>query len=136
MSAQSLWPVQAAVYARLSGDEALGGLLPANRIFDAVPADSPFPYIALGDMSARAADTQGTSGYDITLDIDAYSRGTGMKEARALMRAVYDCLHNQSFTVEGQTLLLCLEVESSCSLLADGRTRRSTQRFHLVTEPV
>jgi len=135
MSAQSLWAVQAAVYERLAGDTALAALLPASGIFDAVPDDTPFPYIVFGDLTARPADTQGTTGYDITLDIETYSRNAGMKEAKGLMQAVYDCLHNQSFSIEGQTLLLCLETASNCTLQPDGRTRKSVQRFHLITEP-
>ncbi len=137
MTAAALWPVQAAIYARLAADSTLVALLPggAGAICDFVPADMPFPYIVLGDMQAQPLETQSTTGHDITLDIQAFSRGAGMKEAKALMAAVYACLHDADFTAEGHAVISCTLLSEECRLLADAETRQGIQRFRIITEP-
>ncbi len=137
MTASSFWPVQQAVYARLVADADLLALLPQGNaaVLDHVPDDTPFPYIVIGDMQARPLETQGTSGHDITLEVLSYSQSTGMKEAKALMAAIYASLHRAAFTVTGHTVILCdLEAEE-CRLLPDVRTRLGLQRFSIITEP-
>ena len=138
MSASSLWPVQAAIYTRLCVDDALLALLPAGgaAVLDHVPQDTPFPYIVLGDMQGRPLGTVAEDGHDIIFDILTYSQASGMKEAKALMAAVYASLHRADFTLAGHKLILCDAVLEECRLLPDARTRAGLQRFHIMTEPV
>ena len=44
--------LQKAIYARLAGDEDLAALL-ATRIYDNVPGDAGFPYLAIGENETR-----------------------------------------------------------------------------------
>lgn len=76
MRQDSSWPVQAALYARLCATPAVTGLLAdgAGSVFDHVPAGAAFPYIVLGDTSARPHETQGGYGHDLTMDIRIFSR--------------------------------------------------------------
>ena len=138
MPQDSCWAVQAAVYARLSGDSGVTALLGAGAsgVFDHVPQASVFPYIALGGMEARPEETQDGRGYDITLDIHCYSRSLGMKQSRAIIAAVSAALHEADFAVTGQSLVLCRLERQETRLEQDGETRHGLMRFRIITEPL
>jgi hypothetical protein len=138
MTADSSWAVQSAVYIHLAITSALTSLLGngAAGVHDHVPPDAPFPYIVLGESSARPLETQGGDGYDITLTIHSYSRENGMKQLRGIMAAVHDALHhNTALTPAGHHLILCDEISADVRLEADGITRHGLQRYRIATEP-
>lgn len=138
MTQDSAWAVQAAVYAALCAHPPLTAQLAAgaNSVFDHVPQGAAFPYIVLGDMQAAPLETQGGGGYDITLDVLAFSKGAGMKEVKNVMSAVFDALHGHPPAAAGQTVVLCELAQAEAALLQDGETRRGRQRFRIVTEPL
>lgn len=135
MPQDSLWPVQAAIYGVLAGDDGLAALLAdgADSIFDHVPQGSAFPYIVLGESAAQPLETQAGGGCDMTVDVHAYSRALGMKEAKAIMAAVFAVLHQQDFAIAGQRLVFCRL--TSQTLRQEGETRHGVQRYRIVTEP-
>jgi hypothetical protein len=137
MSADSAWDVQVAIYSRLSGTSALTLQLAAGAagVCDHVPQGMAFPYVVLSSLQAQPSDTQQTRGYDITLSIASYSRGESMKELRSIMAAIYDALHDASFSVPNQTLILCRQLSGETQLEQDGITRAGLQRFRIITEP-
>ncbi|MBI3440668.1 MAG: DUF3168 domain-containing protein [Proteobacteria bacterium] len=137
MSADSGWDVQTGVFSRLTGTSALTTLLSngANSVLDHVPAGTAFPYIVIGEASARPMDSQRVSGSDVTLTVHTYSRGVGMQEAKRIMSALYDALHHASFAIPNQVLVLCQLLDSQTVLENDGLTRHGIQRFQIITEP-
>jgi hypothetical protein len=136
MPQDSLWPVQAAIYGVLAGAAPLTAQLAdgADSVFDHVPQGSAFPYIVLGESAAQPLETQTGGGYDTTIDIHAYSRSLGMKEAKAIMAAISSALHQQDFAVTGQRLVFC-RLQSQ-QLRQEGETRHGVQRFRIITESV
>ncbi|MBI1215685.1 MAG: DUF3168 domain-containing protein [Alphaproteobacteria bacterium] len=137
MTADSSWAVQAAVYGQLSINGSLTSLL-ANgsaSVFDHVLPDAAFPYVVIGETSAKPLNTQQTQGYDITLAIHSYSRAAGMKELRGIMAAVRAILDDAALPLSGHALVLCDAVSDEARLEADGLTRHGVQRFRIVTEP-
>ena len=146
MSADSLWDVQSGVYALLTGTSGLTTLLAngAGSILDHVPAGTAFPYVVLGAVQSVPFDTQGGSGNEVTLTIDAYSRATGMEELRHIMSKIYDVLHNATFAVPNQVLVQCRCLDSATAPEPDGMgrfqqntiVRHGVQRFRIITEPV
>src|SRR4051812_9973374 len=98
MSADSSRDVQSGVFTHLTAASALTALLAdgAAGILDHVPAGTAFPYVVLGEMRCQPMDSQCFSGNDITVTLHVYSRGLGMQEARGIMAAIYDALHNVS----------------------------------------
>ena len=46
----ALWPLQQAVYARLTGHAPLMALV--TGVFDEVPENQPHPYVSLGSITA------------------------------------------------------------------------------------
>lgn len=136
MPQDSLWPVQTAIYGMLTGTSAVTAQLAdgADSIFDHVPQGSAFPYIVLGGCATQPLETQSGGGCDTVIDIHAYSRALGMKEAKAVMAAVSDALHSQNFAVAGQRLVFCRLI--SQELRQEGETRHGISRFRIITEPV
>lgn len=138
MATESSWDVQAAVYSQLTTASALTAQLAngANSILDHVPAGTAFPYVVIGDMATGPMDTQRYGGYDIDLSIHIYSRASGMKEVKSIMAAIFDALHDQTFSVPNQILILCQQTSAQAALESDGITRRGLQNFNIITEPV
>lgn len=137
MSADSSWDVQAGIFARLTGTGAVTGLLAggAAGVLDHVPEGTAFPYVVIGEATSNPLDSQGSSGNDVTVTIHTYSRGIGMKEAKSIMAAVDAALHDASFAVPNQILILCQRLESQAVLESDGKTRHGIQHFQVITEP-
>lgn len=129
--------MQKAVYDRLAAVTGLTGLLAmgADSVFDHVPRGSAFPYVAIGEMRLQPMDTQGGQGSDISLSIHSYSKGAGHKEAREIMAAIYDALHDAGFSVANRTLILCRLVGATSAMENDGETYHGLQRFQIITEP-
>lgn len=138
MSADGAWDVQTGVYARLAGNSGLTALLAAgaDSVLDHVPPGTAFPYVVIGESSARPLDSQRLSGSDVTLAIHSYSRGSGMQELKQVMSAVYAALHDAAFSVPNRTLVLCQCLGADTALDGDGLTRRGVQHFRIITEPV
>ncbi len=136
MTTDSLFKTQAALYSKLTGATAVTELLAggAESVMDEVPADSSFPYIVIGEISAKTLDTQGHRGRDVTATIHSYSRGRGMKEIKDIMSAIFESLHDGTLAVAGQTIILCQETSADAFIDGDGETRHGIQKFRIITE--
>jgi len=135
VTADSQWPLQQAVYAALTGDATLQGLLGAPaRVFDHVPADTAFPYLVLGEAASAPFDAKTEDGMAQTLTIHTWSRYRGLKETKEIMAAVAAALDDRSLSLAGHALVL-LRFEFGATFLdADGLTRHGVQRFHALTQ--
>ena len=135
MSADSQWPLQQALFAALSADATLQGMLgsPA-RVFDHVPQDSAFPYVVIGEATSGPFDGKTENGMEQTLTIHAWSRYRGLKEVKQIMAAVTASLDDQALAISGHTLVL-LRFEFAATFLdPDGMTRHGVQRFRALTQ--
>lgn len=138
MTADSQWAVQTAVVTALKADAALIALVNTTGsnagIYDFVDADTPFPYVVVGEGNARAMDTKTEHGMDQTLMIHTWSEYRGMKQVKEIMAAVVDALDRAALSVTGHDLI-DLRFEFSDILLdPDGLTRHGVQRFRVMTE--
>ncbi|MEM8987908.1 MAG: DUF3168 domain-containing protein [Pseudomonadota bacterium] len=135
MTGDASWEVQQAVYAALSADSALQALIGAPaRIYDDAPADAAFPFVTIGQ--ARATDWHGADGgveHDIRLY--AWSRYAGRKEVKQIISAVYDIVHEGSFSVAGHRLVNSRFVFADIFRRQDGDTYQGVMRYRIVTEP-
>jgi Protein of unknown function (DUF3168) len=120
----------------LAGDTTVQALLgnPA-RVFDHVPQGSPFPYLAIGSVSAIPFDTKTEAGLDQNLTIHSWSRYRGLKETKDIMAAVFAVLDGQSLAVTGHTLVLLRFEFATTFVDDDGLTRHGVQRFRALTQP-
>ena len=132
MSIDSQWDVQTAIFSALTSHTPLTALA---QIFDDVPENTGFPYVAIGEMDGRVHTTQTQSGFDITLSIHSFSRYRGFKELRLIMAEIFSALHNANPAISGQTAVLCQFLSSSTTLEDAGKTRHGIQKFQIITEP-
>ena len=121
--------LQKAIYAQLAGDEDLAALV-ATRIYDNVPGDAGFPYLAIGGNETRAWP----GGMEHRLAFHAFSRSGGRAEVKRIMGAVNAALHDASLTLEGHALVNLRFLDGTTRREADGITWRGTIRFRAVTE--
>lgn len=135
MTQDPQWPLQQAIYAELQGDTALIGLLGgSDRIFDHVPQESDFPYVAIGDMALNSFDTKTEDLAELTLAIHSWSRYRGMRELRRIMAAILEALEDSALPVAGFALIT-LQFRGSDTLLdEDGLTRHGIQKFRALIQ--
>ncbi len=132
MTADAQWPLQGAIHAALVADVTLDGLI-SGRVYDHVPQDSVYPYLVIGDATARDFDTKTEDGMEHTLTVHSWSRYRGLSEAKAIMAATADVLDGQGLTVTGHALTLIRFEFSATFLEPDGLTRHGVQRFRAIT---
>lgn len=127
------WEVQTAIYSRLTGDPTLSGLV-GGRIFDDIPQGSDFPYVRLGDENTTDDGGKDYVANQRAISVEVFSRYAGSSEAKRVMSAVYDLLHEQGLTVSGQQVVLMRhEFSSPVFMDPDGLSRHGSMRFRLFT---
>lgn len=131
----SLFAAQEAVYTLLAADTNLQNYIGAPaRLYDSVPASATFPYVTLGDVQLRDFDTKDQSGLEQILYFHVWSRYRGRKEAKEIMQALYDVLHQQALTVAGARFVDCRLQNASLGMDQDGLTLHGLLRFRLIVQ--
>lgn len=135
MTTDPSFALQAAIVGALSVNAPLRALIstPA-RVYDDVPSSAPFPYVTLGHGTLGAWDTSSDQGHAHTLLINAWSRQGGRKEAKAILSAIYDVLHNAPLTLSGNRLVLLRFEFADIFRDADGETMHGVARYRALTE--
>ncbi len=121
------WPLQVAVFQAL--DTAL-----SVPVYDAVPDNEPYPYVVIGNATQNEWDTDADIGYEITLQVHAWSDYRGMDELKTLQAAIHGALHRAELSVTGYNVITA-EVEQSQSMLdGDGVTRHGVQQLRIFAQ--
>lgn len=136
-AASAAWSLQSAIWAALTSDTALLAALGASgRIHDHVPRGAEFPYLVVSAITTRDWSTGDLEGEEQTIQLNAWSRGRGKREALAIAAAVRECLHDQPLTLMGHRLVNLRHLSSEIRREADGQTVRASIRLRAVTEPI
>lgn len=112
------WPLQVALYARLSGDPALSGL--GVTVYDVPPVSEAgdiagdFPQIACGKILPGPLDTTSRIGFDVVIRLHTRSSTQSFKECREIQSRIFDLLHKQVFAVAGFNLISLRREGSDC----------------------
>lgn len=109
MTAIADYAVQAAVYAKLAGDENLCGLLAAGAagIADHVATGLAMPYVAITDIASQSLAAQGSSGRSVTVTLRAYSQQPQGAEIRQIMAALHAAIDGAVLALDGYAALPC-----------------------------
>jgi hypothetical protein len=103
-------PLQAAIFARLTGFSALTTLLGgASQIVDFAPEELQPPYVQIGDDTAIDWSTKTDNGWSTTITIHCWDfEKAGRKSVKAILSAIYDALHEQeaSIPIAGFNLIM------------------------------
>lgn len=125
-----------AVYDALEADSVLMGII--KSIYDNVPQpddsgdDADFPYIVLGDNLALEWDTDDSSGKDVSITVNSWSRQRGRQETRQIQDAIYNVLHRADLVVSGFNFVTMEFVNSSTARSADGKTYQGISEFRML----
>jgi hypothetical protein len=89
------------------------------------------PYVVIGDDTLIDFDTDGKTGFEVTVTIHSWSDYRGRAQVKGLLGEIYLLLHRKDYVIIGYTL-----VGSDCEfeetiLESDGVTRHGIQRFRL-----
>jgi hypothetical protein len=121
----SLWGIHLAAYNRWKTEDAGVVALVAGRVFDgSAPADTPTPYIVVGDQTERPQDTLGRAGYSSTTTAHVFSSYRGRREVTqallAMNRAVELPLQPEGFapvTLSSEFVELLVEEDETRHLV-------------------
>jgi len=122
--------VQKAIYAKLVA-------APAIETYSqgAVPQNAQGLYAVIGNDTLIEWDTDGRTGFEITVTIHTWDSRDGMRGllgVKALMDSIYTKLHRQALTVTGSTVI-GVDQEFAESLIDnDGITAHGVQRFRII----
>jgi hypothetical protein len=137
MSAPSLAALQDALYAALASSAALQALIgvPA-RVFDHVPDGTAFPYVEIGEVSARRFDSASRNGLDCTVTLNVWSRYSGRREAKQILDAIYAVLHDGSLSVAGNAHVLTSFQSAETKRDDDGLTYHGLVKYRVIVQAV
>jgi hypothetical protein len=136
MSNDAGWSLQQGIYSALTGSTAVTAHV-GTRIYDHVPqgtASIPKPFLVLGEDTQADWSTKSFDGQESTITLHAFSEYRGKKEVKQIADAMYQRLHNGTFSVSGQTLVLCQFEFADSFMESDGVTRHLVQRYRTLTQ--
>jgi hypothetical protein len=97
--ATALWPLQRAVFQKLTGTPALMALV--TGVFDEVPDNQAFPYVSIGSTIETPDDTHDAQGLEASITLHVWSKYPGIREAADIFAALDAALDRQPLTVPG-----------------------------------
>ena len=123
----SLQSLQAAVYARLTGDDVLMSMV--SGVCDDVPDGQAFPYVTIGDAAEIPWSTFGRGGADDVLTMHIWSQANGYKEALGILDRLNTLLDGGELTVDGHVHVGTLYEGAETLRDPDGVTRHVVARY-------
>ncbi len=96
--------LQGAIVARLKAYAPLAALVGA-RVFDDVPSNAALPYVSLGPDQVVSDDADCITGYEVTIQIDAWSITKGLPEVKRVSEEVRAALHGFDLPLSANALV-------------------------------
>jgi hypothetical protein len=97
--------LQKALFAALTGDNALTALLGGAKIFDHAPADVRFPYVTFGRTSIYDWSTSTEGGTEQLFTLHIWSKAGGKKETLDIMEVVKGSLDDAALALDEHHLV-------------------------------
>jgi hypothetical protein len=129
------WALQQSIFATLTADAPLLGLLGAARIYDDVPRGAGLPYVTFGHSLERDWSTASEDGLEHVVTLHVWTGAGGKKNARAIMQAMREALHDQALSLDGHRLVNLRHEFSEARREPDGDLVRGISRYRAITEP-
>lgn len=120
--------LQGAIIARLKEFPGLAALV-GNRIYDQVPADRAFPYVSWGPEQVLAQNADCITGFEVFVQLDAWSREVGLPEVKAVAEQVRLALLDDELMLAGNALVSLEHTQTRTGRDPDGLTNRATIEF-------
>lgn len=127
----SAWPLQKAIYARLNSRLSV-------PVYDHVPNDAPFPFVAVGEDTEVDWSAKSEPGEEVTHTVHIYSRWQGMKEAKDIKDQVIRALTEAwELDLGDEFRIVMHRLDSANSFRENEKTRHSVLRMrYLIQEAI
>lgn len=125
--------LQAAIVVRLKAFGALTALI-GSRIYDQVPPNPTFPYVSWGPDQSISDDADCITGFEVSIQIDAWSRTVGLSEVKRIAEAVRAALHDYDLPLTDNALVSILHRSTQNLKDPDGLTNHSVIEFTALVE--
>lgn len=125
--------IQGAILSVLRSDSAVVAII-GQRSYDSVPPTPVFPYTSFGPSDETSDDADCITGFEISFQIDCWSRKPGYPEVRALADAVRKAIHGQEFDLTVNKLVLFEHRQTRFLRDSDGLTSHAAMTFTAFVE--
>lgn len=107
------------------------------KIFDANPENEAYPYVVLGEISARDWSDKFEAGQEVTSTIHTWSQYKGRQEIEEMNDAIEQALTIAPLDLGANFRAVCQDLDSYDLLTdIDGKTRHGILRFRYLIEEV
>ena len=120
--------LQGAIVARLKAWAGLSGTV-NGRVYDAVPAGAAFPYITVGEGDETSDDADCIDGFEISLDIDIWSRANGYPEAKRISDEIRNAINSADLALPTNALVEFRHRQTRFLRDPDGKTSHAVMTF-------
>ncbi len=119
--------LQKSIYTTLTGDGTLMGMI--SGVFDNVPDNQAFPYIAIGDDTLGDWSTFARLGQQATLTLHVYAQAEGKKVVKDILSRMDTLLNRANFAISGFALIGIVREFEETLVEQDGLTYHGVQRY-------
>jgi len=126
-----LWPIQVAIYSRLTGDGTLMGKI--TGVFDDVPASQPFPYVTIGASTSTPQGAHDRFGARTTTTLHVWSTYAGAFELLDIGDDLMRLFDHQPLTVDGHHTVY-MHHQQTVTVPDPDDVRHLAVRFSIETE--
>ena len=125
--------LQGKIVERLKASAAVTALV-GNRVYDQIPATKTFPYISIGPDQSIFDDLDCEKGFEIFIQIDAWSRAVGYPEVKRIADAVFNSLHRYDLPLVDNALVSFEHRQLRTLREPDGLTSHAVIEFVALVE--
>ncbi|MCB5201887.1 DUF3168 domain-containing protein [Neorhizobium sp. T786] len=120
--------LQVAIVTRLKAAAAVTAFV-GVRVYDSVPENPTFPYITVGEGDETSDDADCVDGFEISLDIDVWSRAQGFPEAKKISDEIRKALKSPELTIPTNALVDFRHRQTRFLRDPDGLTSHAVMTF-------
>lgn len=125
--------LQGAIVQRLKADPAVAALV-NGRIYDGVPTNAVFPYISYGPCDVLQVDADCLVSFDLSIQLDVWSRSPGFPECKKINNAVRLALHDVELPLPTNALVLLEHQATRTVRDPDGLTSHGIVQLNSIVE--
>ena len=105
-----------------------------GRIYDRVPESPTFPYVSFGPSDEVSDDADCIDGFEVTMQLDVWSRAVGFPECRRIVDAVRKALPEDGILLADNALVTFNHRISRIFRDQDGLTSHGAMTFEAFVE--
>lgn len=122
------------IFARLSNDATLAGLLGGARIYDEPPRGEASPCILLSEGTVKDFSSASVRGHEHQMTLSIWSTVPGTREAFEIADAAVSALESMGATLDGHRLINLVALSTEVKREPDRQRVRGTIRLRALTE--